>query len=97
MVTDCVQMDLKFSIIQSEQGLSELNQGLPGKNKQKTDNFFLCEKKIMLSWSQTHLLQLIQSVMYRTRLDYNYFQGTGISIITFLYNGQMQLPHFAVI
>lgn len=49
----------------------------------------------MLSWSQTHLLQLIQSVMYWTKLDYIYFQGTGISIITFLNNGQMLLAHFS--
>lgn len=97
MVTDCVQVDLKFSVIQTELGLNELNQGLPGK---KTNIFFFkCETKIMLSWSQTHkittlLLQLIQSVMYLTGLDYI---SRALILVSLLYfnNGQMQLPHFA--
>lgn len=66
------QMELKFSIIQTELGLSELNQGLHGKK-----NFFFNVKQ-RLYWADhkltTRLLQL-QNVMYWTGLDYNYLKG----------------------
>lgn len=85
MVTDCVQVDLKCSIIQTELGLSELNQSLPGK------------KQFLFFFKDKDYVELITNSLLTYCSSYKVldFQGTGISIITFLNNGQMQLPHFA--
>lgn len=86
------QMELKFSIIQTELGLSELNQGLHGKK-----TFFLMWNKDYIELITNSLLAYCSYRMLCTGLDWIIiiWKATGISIITFLNNGQMQSPHFA--